>query len=108
LLESAVPGWYVRLVEVDAVRDAFFTIAGGGEIKATLNESPARTIENLNTILRSEEFSDLEPGNFQYIDLRFGTKVFVNEEPLLPPATSTATVTEEALEGEANFLTERF
>ena len=43
-------------------------------------DSPASVIENLKTILVSEEFSHLKPGNFQYIDLRFGNKIFVNEE----------------------------
>jgi hypothetical protein len=84
----------VAFVETDIVRDVFFSIAGGGEIKATLRMSPEETLSNLVAILNSEEFSDIAPGSFQYIDLRFGNKVFVNEETATT-ATSTATSTDE-------------
>jgi hypothetical protein len=91
----AETGWYVDTIEIDAVRDVFFTLASGGEIKATLIEDINKTFSYLGTIRQSEEFSHLIPGGFQYIDLRFGTKVFVNEEKLIDPlleATSTEAV----------------
>jgi cell division septal protein FtsQ len=88
--ELALP---IAFVETDIVRDVFLGVAGGGEIKATLRMTPEETVENLQTILASPEFSDIRPGSFQYIDLRFGSKVFVNEEPLTV-ATSTATTTD--------------
>ena len=75
-------GWFVSHVEIDKVRDAFLHIVDGGEFKVTLTQDPAVTINNLNVVLTSEEFKDVQPGNFQYIDLRFGNKVFINEEPL--------------------------
>ncbi len=82
----------VAFVETDIVRDVFLGLAGGGEIKATLRMSPEETVANLRSILASKEFSDLKPGSFQYVDLRFGNKVFVNEEdPNLVKASSTAT-----------------
>ncbi len=73
-------GLPIAFVETDMVRDVFLGVAGGGEIKATLRMSPEETVSNLSSILASEEFSDIKPGSFQYIDLRFGNKVFVNEE----------------------------
>ncbi len=78
----------IAFVETDIVRDVFFSVAGGGEIKATLRMSPEETLSNLSAILNSPEFSDITPGSFQYIDLRFGNKVFVNEEE---PSTATTT-----------------
>ncbi|MCA9359225.1 hypothetical protein KC926_03400 [Candidatus Kaiserbacteria bacterium] len=72
--------WAVSSIEVDKANDAFLRLSGGGELKVAIVDSPASVIENLKTILVSEEFSHLKPGNFQYIDLRFGNKIFVNEE----------------------------
>jgi hypothetical protein len=91
----AETGWYVDKVEIDAVRDVFYTLSSGGEIKATLTEDTDKTFSYLGTIRQSEEFAHLVPGGFQYIDLRFGTKIFVNEEKLIDPeleATSTDAV----------------
>ncbi len=79
-LKLADSGWFVRQVEIDSVRDVFYTLDGGSEVKTTLKEMASKTLGYLNTIRQSEEFKHLAPGNFQYIDLRFGTKVFVNEE----------------------------
>lgn len=72
--------WFVSHVELDQVGDVYLGITGGGELKVTASESPENTVRNLLTVLSSEDFAHLKPGNFQYIDLRFGNKVFVNEE----------------------------
>lgn len=79
--------WRVSHIEIDAVRDVFIHIIGGGEFKATLTVPPAQTVANLRTVLTAPEFAELTPGAFSYIDLRFGNKVFVNE--VLEVATST-------------------
>ncbi len=96
----AETGWYVQAIEIDSVRDVFYLLGGGGELKATLTESPEKILENLNTIRASKEFAHLTPDVFEYIDLRFGTKVFVNEKKEAPAlsegvATTTATSTPE-------------
>lgn len=93
--ELATIGWSISHVELDQVGDAFLHVVGGSELKATLTEPPVDTVDNFTAILGSEEFSHLAPGNFQYVDLRFGNKVFVNEElPAVPMVgTSTATST---------------
>jgi len=54
------------------------------------------TVNNLNVVLTSDEFTDIQPGGFQYIDLRFGNKVFVNETPveeLVEPGENMASST---------------
>ncbi|MFW6210247.1 MAG: cell division protein FtsQ/DivIB [Patescibacteria group bacterium] len=94
--ELAQIGWSISHVELDQVGDVYLQVVGGSELKATLSEPPASTVDNFTAILGSDEFSHLAPGNFQYVDLRFGNKVFVNEElPAVPEiGTSTATSTQ--------------
>ncbi len=77
LLSAAA--WYADVIEVDAARDVFYRLTGGGELKASLNDSPETIMNTLVTLRNSPEFSHLEPGNFEYIDLRFGSKLFVKE-----------------------------
>ena len=48
---------------------------------------PEQTVANLETVLTAPAFTDLSPGNFSYIDLRFGNKVFVNEEQIVTTST---------------------
>lgn len=85
-------GWYATRVVQGERADVTYELAGGGAIKTTYDYATEETLENLQTIIGSEDFADLAPGNFQYIDLRFGNKVYVNEE-LPSVATSTATTT---------------
>jgi hypothetical protein len=89
-------GWFISHVEMDQVGDAFLRVVGGGELKITVADEPQQVVENLLVILAAEEFSDVAPGNFNYIDLRFGNKVFVNEElaaPEMDTASGTASST---------------
>lgn len=86
----------ITQIETDTAGDVFYILAGGGEFKATLRDDASQVFDNLRTILTSDEFKDIKPGNFQYIDLRFGNKVFINEE-LVVMGTSTATTTEAQL-----------
>ena len=72
-------GWPVASIELDQARDAFIQLAGGGELKVSLTLTASQTIDNLQTVLTAEKYSELAPGAFTYIDLRFGNKVFVNE-----------------------------
>jgi hypothetical protein len=86
----------IAAVETDSVGDVFYLVAGGGEFKATLADDAAVVFDNLQTILSAPEFTDIAPGNFQYIDLRFGSKVFVNEEPILADTVVATSSTEVA------------
>lgn len=73
-------GWSVSMVERIGSEEATFSLNGGGLIKITLRQTILQTLENLRLVMASEEFQHLRSGSFQYIDLRFGDKVFVNEE----------------------------
>jgi hypothetical protein len=87
---------YVTHVVKQGVFDIEFTLGGGGVLKVSQMEPLTVTFTNLQTILNSEEFIHLEPGTFQYIDLRFGDKVFVNEAPLQTGTTTASSSVEQA------------
>jgi cell division septal protein FtsQ len=74
--------------------DMKLTVNGGGELMLLADAGTYDdAFENLISVLGSEEFRHIEPGNFKYIDLRFGNKVFVNEKlESNVLATSTETV----------------
>ncbi len=86
----AAAKWFVSKAEIDAASDAFLTIVDGGLFKVSLKQSADETVSNLLTVLGSENFTHIKPGNFEYIDLRFGSKVFVNEVTIDKNASSTA------------------
>ncbi len=75
-------GWYITHIEKVDDYDIEYTLVGGGIIKVSQMINIDTTFKNLLTILKSNEFSHLKPDNFEYIDLRFGDKVFVNEEEI--------------------------
>ena len=56
-----------------------FYQVGGGVLFINLQQEAEVTLSNLRAILQSEDFKHLEADNFEYIDLRFGDKVFVKE-----------------------------
>lgn len=76
--------------------DLRLKVNGGGELLLADTGEYDNVLANLDSILLSEEFKHIEPGNFRYIDLRFGNKVFVNEtlEPL--PDTGATSTDEES------------
>ena len=94
--------WPVMAIELDQARDAFVYLVGGGELKVTLGLTPAATLDNLRAVLTAEQYQHLSPGQFHYVDLRFGNKVFVNEfgapveELEATVSSSTASITETA------------
>jgi cell division septal protein FtsQ len=73
-------GFSVEQVLYEQNKDVTYTLVGGGKLLTSSEEPIEVTLNNLDTILDSENFLHLRPNNFQYIDLRFGNKVFVNEE----------------------------
>lgn len=81
---------YVTHVAKVGTYDIEYTISGGGIIKVSQSKSMQDTFKNLEIILHSKEFEHIAPGAFQYIDLRFGDKVFVNEAPIGSIASTTA------------------
>ena len=85
--------FYVTHIHKIGDYDIEYHISGGGILKVSQTISSDESFDNLQTILQSAIFDHIEPGNFQYIDLRFGDKVFVNETKE-EVATSTATSTD--------------
>lgn len=83
---------YIELVDTEEVN---YHLQGEAVLKVNLKQSHEEILTNLTAILNSDEFSHLNSGNFRYIDLRFGNKVFVQEE-----VVETATSTEEIVESE--------
>ena len=96
LVETNLP-FAITQIETDTAGDVFYIVSGGGEFKATLKDDAQKVFDNLRAIVGSKDFNDIRPGNFQYIDLRFGNKVFVNEE-VGGVGSTTATTTESVLE----------
>jgi hypothetical protein len=88
-------GWFVGSVEINSARDVFYTLVRGSELKVALSNSAINPFQNLQTILQSKEFNHLEPGNFQYVDLRFEGRAYVNEELMV---VATASSTDSSLE----------
>jgi len=103
-------GWPVATIELDQARDAFVELSGGGELKVSLTLTPEQTIDNLQTIRSATQYADLVPGNFAYIDLRFGNKVFVSREgdpaDIELPEIELAEGEGEIAEAETNVLAE--
>lgn len=83
----------IAAVETDTAGDVFYIVSSGGEFKASLRDDPHKVYDNLITIIADKNFTDIKPGAFQYIDLRFGNKVYVKKEETLA-STSASTTTE--------------
>jgi hypothetical protein len=82
---------YVTHVVRHSTYDVDYAIAGGGLIKVSQSIPIQDSFENLQSILLSDAFKHLEPGAFQYIDLRFGEKIFVNEVSAGEATTTAST-----------------
>lgn len=97
--QLATIDWYISRVDIDSADDAFMQVVDGGEFKVSLKTPAVETLSNLETILASGTFTHLKPGNFQYVDLRFGSKVFVNEAPVASstPETTDTEILEESV-----------
>ncbi len=72
--------------------DMELRVNGGGKIYMRNDGHYESALNNVTTILTSDAFKHLKPGNFQYIDVRFGNKVFVNEAPPEEATTTTEVV----------------
>lgn len=94
LLEAR--GFFAQTIEIDASSDVYIILGDDSELKFSLLAVPEKSVEYLDTILASNEFADLKTRPFDYIDLRFGSKVYVKAERdqvLATSATSTASTT---------------
>jgi len=74
--------------------DVTLTLTSGAEIRIDTTDSVEQIFSNISSILNAKEFENLKTGDFEYIDLRFGNKVFVEEEPPLDTSTTTSEAVE--------------
>ena len=79
---------YVTYIEKVGDLDVLYTVSGGGVLKLSQTMTLEQSFKNLRSILGSEDFVHLQNGSFQYIDLRFGDKIFLNEEDETIASTS--------------------
>ena len=93
-------GFRAHQVIITSADDVTYVLTGGGSILVTGTMSVQETFDNLHSVLASPEFSHLKPGEFEYIDLRFGSRVFVKEEVTVPLAKESATTTDVLPESE--------
>jgi cell division septal protein FtsQ len=84
---------YVIGVELDAADDVVYRLADGAELKVSHRLPVATTVANLEILLQNESFDHLAGGSFDYIDLRFGDKMFVAEEEYVATSSATSTAT---------------
>jgi hypothetical protein len=87
-----------RITEATYTRDGdlLLSVGGGGALYVTPKDTYSELLRRAELVLASRSFDHLQPGNFEYIDLRFGNKVFVQEVKPVSATTSTSTVIEEA------------
>jgi cell division septal protein FtsQ len=81
----------VHRIEYTENSDAILHLSQGGRVLVATTRNLEETYDNLSSILATEEYASLTPGTFEYIDLRFGNKVFVQKEK--PTASTTASTT---------------
>lgn len=86
----------VREVTITKDDDISYALSGGGSILVAGDVSVQESFDNLHSVLESDAFRHLAPGEFEYIDLRFGTRVFVKEEAV-PITTEEASVATSSL-----------
>lgn len=95
-------GFVVEEILYEQNGDVTYRLVGGAKLLLDKNATVENTINNLESVLDSDDFAHLRSDNFQYIDLRFGNKVFVNEEVAVPEmdTATTSTTGEDQLEAE--------
>ena len=82
-------GWYVTHVVSTNGIDVDYTLAHDGILKVTTQVPITTTQNNLETLLAAPEMEKERAGDFEYIDLRFGDKIFIRDVEPEPVATST-------------------
>lgn len=82
-------GWYVTHVVYQNDIDIEYILAGGGKLKVTTQVPLKTTQANLETLLSAAEMEKERAGDFEYIDLRFGDKIFIRDVIEEPIATSS-------------------
>jgi hypothetical protein len=91
-------GFRVYDVTLTPDDDVVYHLEKGSSILVTSTMNAQEAFDNLHSVLEAPEFQNLKPGQFDYIDLRFGNRVFVKEE--FTAATKDTATSSEALSEE--------
>lgn len=92
---QSILGLYVHTIRLYPDDHITLVISGDRELRLSLRRDITVSFRYLETLLTSQEYAHLQEDDFQYIDLRFGNRLYVNEtERSSEVATSTATSTE--------------
>ena len=83
-------GFVVTDAEQSAPDEVTLHLESGGALKVSERMPAEEVLANLETVLASEAFAHLANGNFEYIDLRYGDRVFVNEFGDVPDPSATS------------------
>lgn len=75
-VSQKVPDSPVETVEVDAQKDAEATLSNGFVLKFALGDAGGDVFERFALALTSGPFAEHGLGDFQYLDLRFGDKLY--------------------------------
>ncbi|HEX4798996.1 MAG TPA: hypothetical protein VFV22_00465 [Candidatus Paceibacterota bacterium] len=89
-------GFQIISMDIQQNGDVLCTIAGGGSFYIASKRDVDETFANIRSVLTSDTYTHIKPGNFKYIDARFDKKLFVNEVI----ATSTVAQAEPHPDGE--------
>jgi len=89
-------GLFVQGVEIKDDIDISYVLTTGAKVKTSTRMEAFDSLANLESILTNDAFLPLADGDFHYIDLRFGDRVFVSETEVL--ATSSDMLGEGVLE----------
>ncbi len=73
----------IASIVIDGEEDVEFELVAGGSILISRSVGFDVSFENLRTVLASESFQELPAGEFRYIDLRFGDRIFINDTLLV-------------------------
>ena len=84
--------WLITTVHIESTERAILTTQHGAALRITLAQPTLHTIHYLQALINTEEYLHLQTKPFQYIDLRFGNRLFVNQQSALEVASATTSL----------------
>lgn len=85
-------GWNTEEINVSTLRDVEFIQDNGPKVKVDLTKSSDETVKVLKTLISSKEFQDVAKNmkSIEYIDARFGSKIFFKQKNSPLPASAAS------------------
>ena len=79
-IAQKIPGEHLQAVEVDAQSDVQMHFVGGFIVRFALRDEGGDVFERFTLALQSAPFKDKPLSGFEYLDLRFGDKLYYKEK----------------------------